>query len=304
MESSSLKKTYASFGLSRSMRQVRHAWQERKSADANMALFLEGLRTHEQRMAQKLGRPISGLRLLEVGPGQGAMRAGYFALSNEVLAIDLDVVPVGFEPGAYLSMLRKNGVGRLLKTLGRKLLVGNSDGAALARAVGTTKLGAPQFLQGDICYAAPEHAAFDVVMSWSAFEHFADPRRALENVILALKPGGVFYISLHLYSANNGHHDIRAFTGGEDDLPLWGHLRQSTRHLIRPSCYLNEWRLGHWRALYGELAPGADEFLEARSQDKERWENLSPDARQELAGYSREELLSVDVIYAWRKPRQ
>jgi SAM-dependent methyltransferase len=267
-----------------------------------MAVLYQQLREHEQRMAAQLGQPIRGLRLLEIGPGQGMQRARYFGLSNEVVGLDLDVIPQGLDVPDYYRMLRRNGLGRLLKTVGRKLVVGQAQTRAWHQAIGVTRTTPPRMINGDICQRGPERAAFDVVMSWSVFEHLPDPRAALRNVIQALRPGGIFYLSLHLFTSHNGHHDIRAFTGREDDLPLWGHLRPARRHLLRPSAYLNEWRLSQWRQLFQSEAPGSREFLEPPAQSSPYAAQLHGDLRAELRDYSDEELLTVDAIYVWRRP--
>jgi hypothetical protein len=99
----------------------------------------------------------------------------------------------------------------------------------------------PTFIQGYICHAIPKSEAYDIVVSWSTFEHFSEPKIALQNAIRSLRPVRVLYIGIHLYTSNSGHHDLRAFTGFP--LPFWAHLRASTSHLILPSSYLNEWRL-------------------------------------------------------------
>lgn len=112
---------------------------------------------------------------------------------------------------------------------------------AWEKALGITNLPNPTFSQGDICHAIPKSEAYDIVVSWSTFEHLSAPKIALQNAIRPLRPGGVLYIGIHLYTSNSGPHDLRAFTGFP--LPFWAHLRASTSHSIQPSSYLNEWRL-------------------------------------------------------------
>ncbi|MCP5099992.1 MAG: class I SAM-dependent methyltransferase [Chloroflexi bacterium] len=303
MEQTKPNKSYATFGLNRSFRQVSHAFRSRKHAETSMAILLQMVQKHEARMASAFGDPIENLRILEIGPGQGMERACYFGLKNEVVGLDLDVIPQGFDPAGYVQMIRKNGWGRFAKTVGRKLIVGRANAAAWAQAVGSDQMQAPQVVHCDICDAVPGHEAFDVVMSWSVFEHLPQPDKALAHVIDSLRPGGIFYISLHLYSSNNGHHDIRAFTGDEALLPLWSHLRPSTQHLVQPSSYLNEWRLSQWRALFADMTPGHEEFVEFYDCRERFGSQLTPQIRQELAGYSDEELFAVDAIYLWRKPK-
>jgi SAM-dependent methyltransferase len=292
---------YAHFGIRRAFQQASHALGERRGLDADVALRLERLRRDEARVAELLG-PVEGRRILVIGPGQLLREARYFALRNEVTAVDLDVIARDRHPVDYLRMLRRNGAGRVAKTLGRKLL--GSDRAHLAawrRALGVSALRAPSLVVGDICDGPPEEGAFDAVLSWSVFQHLPDPAPALRSACRALRPGGVLYTGIHLYTSNTGHHDIRAFTGGRAALPPWGHLRGAVRSQVRPSAFLNEWRLGDWRELFQRLAPGCDEFQE-RYGEEELCRRLTPALRGELADYTDEELFTVDLFYRWQKP--
>jgi SAM-dependent methyltransferase len=294
--------SYSTFGLERSWRQLRHAWQSRRQAGEAMSILLDRVRRDEARMAECLGRPMRGLRMLEIGPGQGLERARYFGQHNEVVGIDLDVIPQGLEVGAYVHMLRSNGLGRVAKTVGRKLLVGRPNARAWGKAVGRADLPLPRLIHGDICAAPPAEASFDVVMSWSVFEHLPAPEAALTHVIQALRPGGLFFISLHLYTANNGHHDIRAFTGQEHELPLWAHLRPATQTTVKASAYLNKWRLPQWRELFAALAPGTREWLLEHDWRQDLSSALQGALRDELRDYGDDELLTVDAVYCWKKP--
>ncbi len=297
-----MPESYATFGWGRSIRQVRHAFQQKKVAHENMTTILTYLQQNEAQMVGCYGRPLQGLKILEIGPGQDMQRAHYFGLKNDVDAFDLDVIPQGMNPSSYYQMYRANGLGRVVKTIGRKAIIGNTNQQEWLKVIGGDQLRHPTFIHGDICQEIPKKNHYDVVMSWSVFEHVPDPRAAFENVIASLKPGGIFYVSLHLWTSNNGHHDIRAFTGGETELPLWAHLRPSQRNMITPSSWLNEWRLPQWRALIDEIAPGAEEYLEQYEHPESYGSQLDEALRQELNDYSDEELLTVNVVYLWKKP--
>lgn len=296
-----VSKTYATFGLMRSLQQVKHALQSNQQADGNMSELFKHLRRHETRMANALDKPLplKNLNFLEIGPGQGLERAYYFGMRNHVTALDLDVIPTG--PMGYLKMIQENGFGRFAKTVGRQLFVGKANRAAWAKAIGAKTLQAPTLMHGNICQQVPKHKSYDGVISWSVFEHLPNPEAALTHVIEALRPGGLFYISLHLYTSNSGHHDIRAFTGKEDALPLWAHLRPSTSHLIEPSSYLNGWRLSQWRELLTAKAPGFTEYLESYEHKQKYGSQMTPELRKELSDYTDEELYTVNAIYMWKK---
>lgn len=303
MGKSRFEKSYAGFGLQRSFQQLKHALRQRKQVDQSMALLYHSLSQHEQRIEKELGRPVEDLRILEIGPGQGLERARYFGQRNEVYAIDLDVIPLRSDPVSYIRMVRTNGLGRVMKTTGRRLMIGRAQEAAWARTIGARQYRDPILVQGDICAATPRPGWFDLVISWSVFEHLPEPQAALAHVLESLCPGGVFYLSLHLYTSHSGNHDIRAFTGQEKQLPLWAHLRPSVSHLIKPSAYLNEWRLDRWRQLFSELAPGYKEILETYDNFEKYSRFMTADLRQELSAYTDEELFTVDAIYFGKKTK-
>jgi SAM-dependent methyltransferase len=296
------RKTYATFGIERSWLQIRQAFDDRRNAERNMAILFRYVLRAELRIAVRLGRPVKDLRILEIGPGQGLERARYFGIKNEVIGLDLDVIPAPKRAQDYFQILRLNGFGRLAKTLGRQFIVGKANERAWLKAVGVSEMKVPQMRQGDICRFLPDLGQFDLVMSWSVFEHLPKPKQALENIIRLLKPGGVLYLSIHLYTANNGHHDIRAFTGLQENLPVWGHLRRTTSSQIHPSCYLNRWRLSMWRELFGMMTPGYTEFLEGYDQSTRYKARITPQIRGELREYSEEELFTIDAVYSWQKP--
>jgi SAM-dependent methyltransferase len=281
---------------------VLNAVRSIQEIEKNTCALVEWIKTQEQLMVGVYGGPIENLRILEIGPGQGMQRARYFGLRNDILGMDLDLIKEGYTPRDYLLMWKKNGLGRVLKTMGWQALMRGPTERAWAKVLGSRNARLPEMIYGDICSSIPEENAFDMVMSWSVFEHLGDPKTAIQNIIKALKPGGAFFISIHLYTSINGHHDIRAFTGGLDQLPLWGHLRDSTRQTIRPSAYLNQWRLADWRRLFDEVAPGSQEILEAGDVPEKYGPTLTGGLRQELSDYTAEELINVNALYLWKKP--
>ncbi len=302
-QTSSFEKSYADFGLYRSFRQFKQAFSDRSDVREDMAVLLNQVAESEQRMEAIYGAPIANLSILEIGPGQGMERALYFGRKNNITTLDTDVIPFGFEPTNYLEMLRANGFGRFAKTAGREIVIGRKNRGAWQDLIKAPDLKRPTRLFGDICSEIPAQGAFDAVMSWSVFEHVADPDQALDNVLATLKPGGFFYISLHLWTCNNGHHDIRAFTGDEqEELPLWAHLRENTQAMIQPSSFLNQWRLEQWRELFNRKVPGTTEVLEKFEHPEVFGPKLVGELRDELADYTFDELLTVNAVYIGRKP--
>ncbi len=298
--------TYADFSVRGSLRQLLHL--ARAPHARNAAALLREVEISETRLAERLGQTeLVGLSILEIGPGQSMERAQFFGRRNVVTAIDLDEIVDGFDPAGYRRMRRSNGWGRMIKTLGRNVLISPRQRRAWKAELGVDRVTPPIRVRGDFCDAnvrdvVPGFGAFDIVMSWSVFEHLRDPRTAVQSVVDALAPGGVFLLSIHNYTANDGHHDIRAFSGGLDALPPWGHLRDSTKSEIHPSAYLNEWRLQDWQSLFEELTPGAVVQLDSYEHPERFGPLLDGSLAVELGAFSREELLTVDIVVTWRKP--
>ena len=289
--------------MGRSIRQVIHALRGDDSTLARyVAVRAQRLQRDEARIARALGRELNGLDVLIIGPGPYLFEPKFFGRNNDVTAIDLDVIPHGFAPGPYLRMLRQNGIGRFVKTVGRKILgVDRRHARAWQRELGSDPVSEFRVIQGDILKRPPRENAFDVVACWAVFQHLPDPALAIRHMKSALRPGGVIYFGIHLYTSNTGHHDIRAFTGGAANLPPWAHLRASTKGEVTPSAWINQWRLRDWRTMLDEHAPGYQEYRETYGEAARPL--LSPEVRAELAEFDDEELLTNEVFYLWQKSR-
>lgn len=296
------KQTYSGFGVRRSLSQLAGVIRNDPADPEAVSSLQEWVAEDVERIEIHLGHELKDQRILEIGPGQGLERAHYLGLHNTVEALDMDAAAIGFDPNGWLAIWRTNGTGRMVKTIGREALVAHRLRRRWVDAVGGDEFILPVRHQGDICTWSNEGDPFDVAVSWSVFEHVADPRQALLATMRALRPGGVVMISIHNYTSFNGHHDIRSFSGSTDERLLWGHLRPSTSSFIEPSAYLNEWRLADWRALFDEVLPGHDEFL-GNPEDLAKFEQaLDGPIGDELTDYEREELLAVNIVYVGRRP--
>lgn len=267
---------------------------------------VEAARVFEDRLRELTGSGLRGKRLLIVGTGQTLREFFTFgALGAKVTGIDLDVVPLGFDPLAYVRLLRQNGPVRFAKTAGRKLLgIDRAFEAALANALGVDRLERGTLLSMDATQMSFPDASFDVVYSFSVFEHLPDPARVLAEVRRVLAPGGVARISTHLYSSFSGCHDMRLFADAHAPIPAWAHLRPAQKQHSREDCYMNEWSLAQWRELFERDLPGCRIEYQPNhaSFDAELREKLRTlRAAGELTDYSDEDLLTVNVICEWKK---
>lgn len=278
-------------------------WQ-RSGIPVQVGHFLDGLRTSQKTVEGLLGEPLADKQILVIGPGQRLGELAFFACRNEVTGIDLDAIPQSISIGDYWRMYSKNGAMRTLKTVGRKAVgIDRTYQRELAKQLGVKRIPRHNVLTMDATAMTFPDARFDYVYSHSCFEHLRDPATAIKQVGRVLKPGGVAHIGVHLYTSDNGCHDVRIFADKRQGIPYWSHLRPQHRDKIRPNTYLNEIRLEHWDKMFLESWPGV-QFDYQRHSNTELVESLGELRRQnELSEYSDLELLTMDFVVSWKKPQ-
>ena len=283
----------------REVRQLYRMWQE--GMNDRVRHTLTAIRQCEARLEAHYGRKLEGLDVLDVGPGQQLRHMKALSVKNQVVGIDMDIVPQGFHPRDYLEMLRYNSMLRTMKTVTRKVLGWDElFERTLARELSVPGFSRLPVLRMDATRMDFAEASFDLVCSWSAFEHIAHPRRALAEVARVLRPGGMAYLAIHLFTSHSGNHDARSLTRDGMSPPYWPHLRPGLREAERSACYVNEVRLEAWKQLFQAEMPGA-RFIHER-QEELRLPLRSLQSRGELEGYSEDELLTVSLVGVWRKP--
>lgn len=249
---------------------------------AFFAGMLEGLRRH--------GKDPRGLRVLDVGCGKSYwLTLLLHSYGAQVTGVDTEYVQPGFGPGKYLSILRRNGFERALKTLVWDLLYARPYYRELARqcpfalrfdAVDTR-------VAPDGRMSFPEHG-FDLVVSHEVFEHIRDVDGVAHDLSKQLKPDGLTYIYVHNFaSVSGGHHIAWKYPDTEPSpvVPPWDHLREN-RFPDIPS-WLNSMREAEYREIFGRYFT----ILQWIPSGREGAGLLSPEIRRELAGYSEDELL-------------
>jgi SAM-dependent methyltransferase len=248
-----------------------------------------------------LGEGLSGKDILEIGPGQQLRQTRYFAADNNVVAIDLDEVVEGFKPSALLRTLRTNGPIRFSKTVARKALgIDRRFVAELARQLPSTRISRPKVLRRDACATGFSSRSFDCIISFSVFEHLPDPEAVLHEIARLLRPGGVSYHIVHIYTSDSGAHDVRTFVRNRSTFPYWCHLQPGKAHLSVPNCYVNKLSLPAWTSLFERCWPAAAIRLLRDSDVKKVAALAELRAHGLLREYADEELLTSALEVTWK----
>lgn len=278
-------------------------WHSRGVRD-RIHIIIDRMHSVENIVEEKTGLLLHNLRMLEIGPGQQPMRALYFSRYNDVTAIDLDPILLRFRPFSYVKMLWTNGFIRTLKTIIRKLLAFDRKFfSELELQLGVSlKKHQIKILRGDAAKMPLEDESFDFVYSFSVLEHIPDPGRVIDEALRIVKPGGVIYFCVHLYTSENGCHDPRIFCGRRSKIPLWAHLRPQYCSGVRANVYLNKLRLNEWKHLFSSRLPGVHFEYLRYGEDRLKPELNKLYKAGELRDFTPEELLTVNLVALWQKP--
>ena len=291
----------------RPLDRLSEAWQlyanHTRSVPGKIEYLLSEARKAEQQIAGLLGRPVEGCKILEIGPGQQLVQLAYFASSNDVLGIDLDLVVQRLNLKSCASMFRHNGLVRGGKTVARKLTgIDRKMRRELAAQLGLSDIPELPVRRMDAARMDLPENGFEIVFSRAVFEHLADPAAVVAEIRRVLKPRGILYLLIHLYSSDSGCHDPRIFAGQRESLPHWSHLRPEYQHLVQPNSYLNRLRLEEWRTLFESEMPGScvTPLRDAGALEQSELRKLRQ--ANQLTDFSDDELLTVSLEVSWRKP--
>jgi SAM-dependent methyltransferase len=121
--------------------------------------------------------------------------------------------------------------GRPAKLVGYDIRPTDTDALARAAAAAGIAEALPEeltFVDSAPAHVPVEDDAFDVVVTWSVFEHVTYPERMLAEISRILKPDGVLFIQLwpFYYSEHGGH--------------LWPHYQESFPHLLHEDDAIRE----------------------------------------------------------------
>ena len=175
----------------------------------------------------------------------------------------------------------------------------------VARSLYTRKLGLPAetasertLVCGDVCFLPFPDNSLDLATSVAAFEHFLNVPDVVAELARVLRPGGLVWVSIHLFTSPSGGHNtslveipLRTVPAGAES---WDHLRQRRLPFHVP---LNEWR----KDQYLETFARHFELVKHYCAVREGEELLTPTVEAELSAYNRDELTCRAYVILARK---
>jgi|ERR1044071_4226149 len=167
------------------------------------------------------------------------------------------------------------------------------------RGLGSTHLKLDDTLIcGDVSILPLRDYSVDLVTSVAAFEHFLDVPAVIRETRRVLRPGGILWILVHLFSSPSGGHNVSLSQVPLRNIPRgidpWDHLRNRRLPFHVP---LNEWRRDEYLEEFGKHF----EVLKHYCAMREGEHLLTQAIEQELSNYGRDELTCGSYVIVGKK---
>ncbi len=150
----------------------------------------------------------------------------------------------------------------------------------------------------DVCALPFPDNSFDLATSVAAFEHFLNVPTMVAELHRVLRPGGLVWVVIHLFTSPSGGHNLSSaeipLRGVPTGVDPWDHLRKRRLPVRAP---LNGWH----RDQYLEVFAGYFEIVKHYCVTREGEKLLTPRLEAELSTYSRDELTCRSYIIMARK---
>lgn len=153
---------------------------------------------------------------------------------------------------------------------------------------------------GDVSALPFPDESFDLVTSVAAFEHFLNVPAVVKEAYRVVRPGGIIWALVHLFSSPSGGHNVSLSEVPLRKIPRgiepWDHLRRRRLPFHVP---LNEWRVQQYLSEFGKHLEIVKHYCALREGEH----LLTPRLESELSEYSREELTCGAYVIVCRRAK-
>jgi len=261
-------------------------------------------RAFAQAVSQLTGKPLTSLRVLDMGCGSNApLTVLLHAAGCRVTGMDANLGfrwGLGFKFSRYADYRRQAGLTATARKAAGELIFDRVYYRTLAEKSGLTLTeNGLDLQQFDVQQPNLPSDTFDVVHSNATWEHIKDVRAANRTIARSLKPRGIAYIEIHLFPSLSGGHDLPWIVPGRTelgDVKPWRHLRDPN---WQAPVFLNRLRERDYRSAFEET-PGF-EIVDWQTEYTEGLDYVTPDVLRDLPDYGAEELTKRSIIVIARK---
>lgn len=258
-------------------------------------VFCEAKRVLEQYISKEMQH----VRILEVGCGQRfATILLFHSLGAHAIGIDTDLVDPHFSVKGLLSVWKKNGFERFVKTLFRHILFDKAYYRTLEKEFGRPlKMENVDIRAMNACSLEFPDNYFDYVYSNAVFEHINNIEKACSEIARVLNADGIAHIGVHLFASLSGGHNLEWAYPDEKpstSVPPWDHLREN---LFPAHAFLNRLREKDYLSVFNKFFSIID-----KKSKYEGEQFLTEEILKEIPEFSRDELLkrSIRVVMTSR----
>ena len=285
-----------------------HRLRER-NATAALDRLLECFAEYDTYLRKYASTPLRDATILEIGFGARPYRLmALTSLGFDAIGVDLDQPSLHRNRGELVSIYKKNGFERMLKTLVRSTLFDARERRALAKLI--KKHGRDLVIQDDrylVIDAASSRfddimrkRPVDLIISEDVFEHI--PTTSLRTVVARmgqwLNPRGIALIRPNVYTGITGSHLVEWYppldSGSRRKSEPWEHLRKN-RYVA--NTFLNKLTRREYRKLFSQHFDILEEHTLTPDLGREF---ATPEVRADLRQFPDEELFSNQVLFVLR----
>jgi ubiquinone/menaquinone biosynthesis C-methylase UbiE len=296
-----------------------YAW-----AKENLAFFLmrlKGLNNKEKELTELLleidnygityeqitGHKLCDAKILEIGYGARPNRLILFmSLGYSIMGIDLDKPMLKTNLTDFISIYKKNGLKRFIKTFIRNIFFDRHERLALKQVLQKRDrnllIDESKFLVGDAGSFEFPSESIDFIYSEDVFEHIpADAiHRLCDNLSRAITKDGLALFSPFVFTGISGNHLVEWYPHTLNlnmvrSSEPWEHLRKRRFHA---DCYLNELRVHDFEVIFKQYFDIVN-VLNINPNSGKQY--LTNEIKEELAEYSEAELLSDKWVFVLRR---